>query len=753
MSNSRPQRRHARQRGNVEPSSRGRRPSRLGASDVHAALAQLDSASWADLIDHCGPKRGRETRAFRDLLNGLLASGEISRSRHGVYRLDGAAGEVERVAGEVLAHAGSALTIANTTGRTITLPTSATPASTAVRPGDRIEAVVYAGRTTALHVVEPSATPVVGLLRHASRARGRRAWVVEPVDAHFKSRIAIVSAPAGRDGDLVEVQLLSVRPREAEGNVLRVIEAGDEAARAAEAMLAAHHIPRSWSAEVLAECPSENVAATPGDRLDLRDIPFVTIDGEDARDFDDAVFAEPTERGGWRLLVAIADVSHYVRPGSALDRAARERGNSVYLPDRVVPMLPEALSNGLCSLVANEDRLVLACDMRISAQGRVSRYRIARAVIRSRARLAYDAVAAFLDGANLVDSAGKTAAEEVAASLRCLLDVYRALRRMRDSRGALDFDAREATVVLKNGNPTGVEPRRRNDAHRMIEEAMIAANVAAARHLESQRKRNSGREAGKSKTVGQRPPPVYRVHEPPDGEKLETLRIALQRAGQRLPSGTITPSILSAVCERARAASPWPGWVWDALVLRSLAQARYELRRLGHFGLALPTYVHFTSPIRRYADLLVHRMIADDAAVSVDELDAAAAHISMTERRAEQVERAVDAWLKCAFVEERVGESLAGTVAAVTGFGMFVELDGLFVQGLVHISKIGADYYHYLPESMCLVAERSGARFAPGDRVEVVVEEVSVTVGRIDLRLASNRRGRGRRRARQRATA
>ena len=718
-------------------------PSRLGASDVHAALAALGSASWADLIHHCGPKRGRETRAFRDLLNGMLTSGEVSRSRHGVYRLDGNGGEVERVTGEVVAHVGSELTIATKTGRTVALPTSTAQASAAVRPGDRIEAVVYAGRTTALHVVEPSATPVVGLLRHAPRARGRRAWLVEPVDAHFKSRIAIVSAPAGRDGDLVEVRLLSVRPREAEGNVLRVIEAGDEAARAAEAMLAAHRIPRSWSAEVLAECPSENVAATRHDRLDLRDIPFVTIDGEDARDFDDAVFAEPRARGGWRLLVAIADVSHYVRPGSALDRAARERGNSVYLPDRVVPMLPEALSNGLCSLVANEDRLVLACDMGISAQGRVSRYRLARAVIRSRARLTYDAVTAFLDGANLASSTGEAAGEEAAASLRCLLDVYRALRRMRDSRGALDFDARETTIVLENGYPTSVEPRQRNDAHRMIEEAMIAANVAAARHLESLRKRETG---------GQRPPPVYRVHEPPDGEKLETLRLALQRAGQHLPNGTITPSTLSLACERARAASPWPGWVWDALVLRSLAQARYEPRRLGHFGLALPTYVHFTSPIRRYADLMIHRMIAGDAPVSIDELDAAAAHISMTERRAEQVERAVDAWLKCALVEERVGETLAGTVAAVTGFGMFVELDGLFVQGLVHISKIGADYYHYLPESMCLVAERSGARFAPGDRVEVTVEEVSVTVGRIDLRLASNRRGRGRRRARRHAT-
>lgn len=697
---------------------------RIGARDVQAALAHLGSASWAELIDYCRPQRGKGTRAFRDIVNGLLASGEVLVSRGGVYRLGGT--DVEKVAGKVVVGTGGELLLATGSGDSLAVP----PGSNA-RPGDRVEAVVQAGSTASLRVVEPSATPVVGLLQRFSRT-----WFVAPVDPNLKCRIDIMSAPAAREGDLVETQLLSAGPRRAEGRVLRVVEAGNEAARAAEALLAAHRIPRRWSDEALAESRQASSATISlHDRRDLRDVPLVTIDGEDARDFDDAVFAEPKPRGGWRLLVAIADVSHYVRPGSALDHAARERGNSVYLPDRMVPMLPEALSNGACSLVANEDRLVLACDMSISAQGRVSRFRFEQAVMRSRARLTYDAVAAFLDGSDLVDSKGEVVTEDVAVSLRCLHEVYQALRHMRETRGALDFDAREAMVVLNNGRPISVVPRERNDAHRMIEEAMIAANVAAARHLEARRKGSAG---------AKHPPPVYRVHEPPQGDKLDTLRIALQRSGQHLPDGKITPMILSTACDRARERSSWPGWIWDALVLRSLTQARYEPRRLGHFGLALPTYAHFTSPIRRYADLLVHRMIVGELDLPIDELESASAHISMTERRAEQAERAVDAWLKCALVEDRVGETLPGIVAAATAFGMFVELDGLYVQGLVHISRIGADYYHYLPESMSLVAERSGARFGPGDRVEVTVEEVSVTAGRIELRLASNR---GRRRA------
>ncbi len=712
--------------------SSGKRGVRLGATDLRSALAHLGTASWADLLDHCQPQRGKETRALRRILDSLLDSGEVAGSRHGVYRL-AAGGNGEKVLGEVVQGKNGGLAVRTDAGRVLPVPFGSR-----VREGDRVEAFVH-GRTTALRVVEPCAAPLVGLLQ-----RGARGWFVESVDPVLKGRFDLVAAPAGREGDVVEVELLAVGWRGGEGRMLRVLAAGNEAERAAVAMLAAHRIPCDWPSDALAECSRKPATAT-DERRDLRDIPFVTIDGEDARDFDDAVFAERGAHGGWRLLVAIADVAHFVAPDSALDRAARERGNSVYLPDRVVPMLPEALSNGACSLDADEDRLALACDMDISKQGGISRFRFRRAVIRSRARLTYDGVGAFLRdaAAETGQSAGSEAGDlpsDVALSLRALHEVYCALRGMRERRGALDFDAREAKVTLRNGQPTGVRRLARHDAHRMIEEAMIAANVAAAMHLEQPTA------SAKQDRDHRRPPPPYRVHEPPAEDKLTTLRLALQRAGQHLADGSPTPRQVADACERARAQSSWPGWIWDALALRSLAQARYEPRRLGHFGLALPTYVHFTSPIRRYADLLVHRMILGEAALSFDELDAAAAHVSMTERRAEQAERRVDAWLKCALVEDRVGEVFHGTVAAVTGHGIFVELDGLFVQGLVHISKLGRDYYHHLPESMALVGERSGDRFTLGDRLEVVVEEVNVALGRIDLRLpggkASGRRGR-----------
>ena len=715
-------------------SSGKRTAPRLGATDLRSALAHLGAASWADLLDHCQPQRGKETRALRRILDSLIDSGEVAGSRHGIYRLV-AGGNGEKVLGEVVQGKNGGLAVRTDAGRVLPVPFGSR-----VREGDRVEAFVH-GRTTALRVVEPCAAPLVGLLQ-----RGARGWFVESVDPVLKGRFDLVAAPAGREGDVVEVQLLAVGWRGGEGRMLRVLAAGNEAERAAVAMLAAHRIPCDWPSEALAECSRKpTAAATTDERRDLRDIPFVTIDGEDARDFDDAVFAERGAQGGWRLLVAIADVAHFVAPDSALDRAARERGNSVYLPDRVVPMLPEALSNGACSLVPDEDRLALACDMDISKQGGIARFRFRRAVIRSRARLTYDGVGAFLrDAAAETDQcAGSEAGDlpsDVALSLRALHEVYCALRGMRERRGALDFDAREAKVTLRDGQPTGVRRLARHDAHRMIEEAMIAANVAAAMHLEQPIA------SAKQARDHRGPPPPYRVHEPPAEDKLATLRLALQRAGQQLAEGSPTPRQVADACARARAQSSWPGWIWDALVLRSLAQARYEPRRLGHFGLALPTYVHFTSPIRRYADLLVHRMILGEAALSFDELDAAAAHVSMTERRAEQAERRVDAWLKCALVEDRVGEVFHGTVAAVTGHGIFVELDGLFVQGLVHISKLGRDYYHHLPESMALVGERSGDRFTLGDRLDVVVEEVNVALGRIDLRLpggkASGRRGR-----------
>ena len=646
--------------------NRRRRPSgiRFAPGAVRDAIGALGEASWSELIQHLRLPRGSASRSLRRVVDGLVASGDVALSRNGRYRLTDEGEE---------------------------------------------------------SVSKPPAS-VIG------RLDGRpRSWFVESLDPEYKQRIDLVDEPHAPTGAVVEVEILATTFAGATGRVKRLVEAGGESARAAAAMLAAYRIPTAWPAEVdRVEVPASVPKSVAKSRKDLRGMPLVTIDGADARDFDDAVFAVP-RRNGWRLVVAIADVSHYVKAGSALDREARERGNSVYLPDRVVPMLPEELSNGICSLVPREDRLAMVCDMRVTREGRVSAHEFCEAVIRSHARLTYTEVGRFLEGGHL------QVEEDVSASLGALHDVYRALKSRRDERGALDLDTRETSIELDQGMPTAIEPVERNDAHRLIEEAMIAANVAAASHLES---RKDG--------TGRAPPPVYRVHEPPAPEKIEALALALRLVGERLPNDSPTPAKLSRILARAREKSSWPSWVWETLVLRSLAQARYEPRRLGHFGLALSTYAHFTSPIRRYADLLIHRMLKGER-MSLDDLEAAAAHISMTERRAEDAERAVDAWLKCVYVEGLIGETFSGTVASVVEFGLFIELDGLFVQGLLHISKLGRDYYHYVPESMALVAERSGARFSLADRLEVVIEEVSVATGRIDLKLASGGGRRGRR--------
>ena len=694
--------------------------SRFGPREVREAVAAIGPATWSELIRHLEPRRGQESRAFRRAVDVLLDSGEIARSRQGAYQLaagrEKVTGTVAREAGRLWLHTDDKRALAIASGKRL-------------RPGDRAGGFVEGKTVDIVRVAEPSSVPVVALLCSTRSRRPR--WFAESLDPDLKGRIDLVDPPAARPGAVVEVHVLAVAGDVAEGRVLGVVEAGDEAAQAAEALLATHGIPRTWSFDPESlNMPRTVAAGERSGRRDLCDLPLVTIDGDEARDFDDAVFAEPRPRGGWRLVVAIADVAHYVKPGSALDRDARERGNSLYLPDRVVPMLPEALSNGICSLVPNQDRLAVACELSVSARGRVSGYRFFDAVIRSHARLTYRGVDGFLRGGKLDASA------DVAASVRTLHDVYHAFRERRDERGALDFDAREAVVVLQHGRPAGIEPVLRTDAHRLIEETMIAANVAAARCLEARRKAADSEEESL-------PPPIYRVHEPPSGDKLDILGTALRLAGERLPRGPLTPATLAETCARAQAKSPWPRWIWETIVLRALSQARYQPRRLGHFGLALPAYTHFTSPIRRYADLLNHRAIKGEVA-AMEEWDAVAAHISMTERRAEDVERAVDAWLKCAVVEEHVGETFAGTVAGVTEFGIFVELDDLFVQGLVHISKLGRDYYHYMRETTSLVADRSGARFAMADRVEVVVEEVSVAAGRIDLALARGPRGRRR---------
>ena len=713
---------------------------------------------WSGLLRHFDV-RGAESKALRRLLDGLLASGDVRLGQRGRYELTQ---PPEKMVGRVVGDAPGLLAVETSEG---SVPLARGHRVRGVRAGDRIEGSRTKEGVVVRRVVAPSSEPLIGALSAPlPAAQGEGAgregrfgsyaapWV-ESLDPGLRGRIDLVVPPDGaRDGAIVEVEVLEVGARRVSGRVVGVRDAGDEAARATDAALAAYRIPCVWPAALRESAPGgvveggtpslQRASESDSERLDLRGMALVTIDGEDARDFDDAVFAERRRNGGWRLVVAIADVSHYVAHDSALDQEARRRGNSVYLPDRVVPMLPEALSNGLCSLRPDEDRLAVVCDMLVSAHGRVSRHSFARATIRSQARLTYTEVAAFLEGRGGVDNPG------VATSLKALDDVRKALTAQREERGALDLESHESRVELHDGRPASVVEVERNDAHRLIEEAMIAANVATARELERLLKQE-----GEAPASGTRP--VYRVHEPPPSDRLDALEPALRLAGVSVPPAPVTPPALSEALARAKAASSLPAWIWDILTLRSLAQARYETRRLGHFGLALATYVHFTSPIRRYSDLLVHRILFGWRP-SADELDEVCAHISATERRAESAERMVDNWLKCALIEHRVGEAFSGRIAGVTGFGLFVELDGTGVQGLLHIGSLGADYFHHVPASMALVGERSGQRFALGDAVKVVLQDVSPPTGRVDLRLAERparsermpreRRGRGRRR-------
>ena len=651
----------------------------LDANEVRVALRSLGAPRWRDLVRHFGLDKGQQTHQLRRLLRGLERMGEV-RVGGGRYCLEGdetTVGEVVQTGGKLVLK-GSDVELSRGSG---------------VRLGDRVEVRMGAAGSQVERVLEPSSEPLIGCVVDRYRRR-----YVESLDPTIKGRIDIEGDDyAARDGDVVEVVLLWQERGRFAGRIVSVLEYRDEADRAAGALLKSFRVPTAWP-EGLADVavPAQVTTKDEAGRVDLTNMPLVTIDGEDARDFDDAVYAERRRHGGWRLVVAIADVAHYVKPGSALDEEARRRGNSVYLPDRVVPMLPEALSNGICSLRPNEKRLALVCDMQISAAGRVSKHRFYDAVITSQARLTDAEVA------------------ESPERLAVLFEVFRGLLGQREARAALDFDTHESRLVLDGGRVQAVAAVRRNDAHRLIEEAMIAANVCAARHLED---------------LG----PIYRVHEPPKTEKRDQLRDVLAFAGVRLGDGEITPRSLQAALSKALARSDGPAWILEMLVLRSLTQARYDPRNRGHFGLALPKYTHFTSPIRRYADLTVHRMIKTGKAPPFAWLEETGGHISMTERRAEGASRAVVEWLKCDFIADRIGEQFKGMVVGVAEFGLFVELEDVLVQGLVHVSTIGRDYYHFVPESMSLVAERSGERYTLGDELDVVLQDVSVETRRIDL--------------------
>jgi ribonuclease R len=535
------------------------------------------------------------------------------------------------------------------------------------------------------------------------------------------------SLGGAKEGQVVVVEILAQPSKHAEpvGRVLEVLGNYADPGMEIEIALRKHDLPHEWPRDV------ETAAKKIGKKLamrdlkgrkDLRELAFVTIDGETAKDFDDAVYCEPDGRG-WRLIVAIADVSHYVHDGDALDADARERGTSVYFPRRVIPMLPEELSNELCSLKADVDRLCMACDMRLDARGAVKRYEFYPAVMHSHARLTYTRVWEWLSDPQ---AAKGRDAKKLLPHLSNLYALYKVLAAARARRGAIDFDTVELALEFDpNGKIVRIVPAPRNDAHKLIEECMLAANVCAAGFL-AERKQ----------------PTLYRVHEGPPPDKLAALReflagSALSLGGGDEPTATDYFRLIESIKERPDFA------LLQTVLLRSLSQAQYSPENVGHFGLAYDAYAHFTSPIRRYPDLLVHRCIKaalagkryTPAGMTWQELGV---HTSMTERRADDASRDVLQWLKCHYMQDKVGETYSGTISGVASFGIFVTLDGLNIDGLVHVTELPRDYFHFDQARHALIGERGGRVFQLAGRVSVRVARVDLERARIDFTLAEN---------------
>ena len=570
-------------------------------------------------------------------------------------------------------------------------------------------------------VLERANREVVGRLHEE-----RGLWFVEAENRRINQDLLI--APDGRmdaqPGQVVVVEIVEQPSAhgEAVARVKEVLGHPTDAGIEIEIALRKHDLPFEWSGGAKRQAQRLPPEVRPADRkgrTDLTELELVTIDGESAKDFDDAVYCEPHGRG-FRLVVAIADVAHYVRDGDALDGDARERGTSVYFPRRVIPMLPEALSNELCSLRPDVDRLCMACDMRIDARGTITSYAFYPAVMHSRARLTYTEVYAWLrEPARAKGTAGAALLPHLAQ----LHTLYKVLFAARERRGAIDFDTVELSLSFDpEGKIADIVPAPRNDAHRLIEECMLAANVCAADFLAEHEQ-----------------PALYRVHEGPPPDKLAALREFLASSALTLTGGdTPTAMDYAALIDRIRDRPDFE--LLQTVLLRSLSRAEYAPDNVGHFGLAYEAYAHFTSPIRRYPDLLVHRAIkAVLGGRHYTPKDATWAelgvHCSMTERRADDASRDVLQWLKCYYMKERLGESFAGTISGVASFGIFVTLDGLDIDGLVHVTDLPRDYFHFDAVRHALIGERSGRVFQLAGRVRVKVARVDLERSKIDFTL------------------
>ncbi len=613
------------------------------------------------------------------------------------------------------------------------------------------------GRVT--EIVERSNAPIIGRFLQEGGI-----WLVAPEDKRYGQDVLIPGGATGlaKVGQVVVVELTEPPALFGQpvGRIKEVLGEVDDPGMEIEIAVRKYGVPHVFSEAAMGQARALPDRVRPSDtlhRIDLTDVPLVTIDGEDARDFDDAVFAQPSRVGrgkGWRLLVAIADVSHYVETGSAIDVDAYDRATSVYFPRRVIPMLPEKLSNGLCSLNPDVQRLCMVCDMLINAAGEIHAYQFYPAVMFSHARFTYTEVAAILSNTRGPEASARKA---LVPNLLDLQDVYRALLLARQARGAVDFETTETQIVCdESGRIEKIVARVRNEAHRLIEEAMLAANVCSAEFI------------AQSKQPG-----LFRVHEGPTPEKQELLRGYLKVMGvAQTLSDKPTPGDFQRI---AQATKDRPdSQQIHTMLLRSMQQAIYTPSNSGHFGLAFDAYTHFTSPIRRYPDLLVHRVIKavllerkyqlpdlptpgeahaklekrlaarvpkrdgePTAKPSADTLawQAAGLHCSANERRADEASRDVEAWLKCKYMREHLGEEFAGVVSSVTSFGVFVTLDTMYVEGLVHITELGGEYFRFDEPRQELRGERTGIRYQLGSRVQVQVSRVDLDGRRIDFRL------------------
>ena len=604
------------------------------------------------------------------------------------------------------------------------------PQMRGVMHGDRLRVKVSRDATerwsgTVEEVLSRGVTAFLGTVE----VQGRNAWV-NAADRRLQLRCAVAPAElhGARAGDWVIARVTrhAGSASAAQGVIVKRLDPDRPVELATESAIARFDLPVEFSAAALREAQAYGAEVDPREaatRTDLRGLPLVTIDGEDARDFDDAVYAEPHAEG-FRLIVAIADVSHYVRPGSALDLGAQERATSVYFPTRVVPMLPTALSDHLCSLAPHVDRLCFAADMLISKSGALKSARFYPAVMRSAARLTYGlAHQALFEGR----PAARDQLGALFPKLTVLVEVYRALHKARSRRGALDFDAPEAQFVIDEAERVrGIEMRARNDAHRLIEECMILANVAVAQAL-----------------LEARMPTLYRVHGQPEEEKLDRLTSTLKALGieARIPK-TVTTRDLQAIARRVGSA-PERAFV-ESLVIRAMPQAVYQPTNIGHFGLALAHYAHFTSPIRRYPDLIVHRTLKaligapGGSAVRYEnqELSVLGDSTSRLEKRADEADRYVSNFLKCTYLRERIGQTFHGLITTVVEFGCFVQILDVAVDGLLHVDNLRDDEYVMEQNGHAWRGRRSGRRLSTGAHVRVMVTAVNPIEGLIDLALA-----------------